>query len=48
MFKKVMQNVNFPEMEKKILADWEKTGLVEKYLSRNKASEKRFSFLDRQ
>ncbi|KKS46769.1 isoleucine--tRNA ligase [Candidatus Gottesmanbacteria bacterium RIFCSPHIGHO2_01_FULL_42_27] len=46
MFKKVMQNVNFPEMEKKILADWEKTGLVEKYLSRNKASEKRFSFLD--
>ena len=41
-----MQNVNFPEMEKKILADWEKTGLVEKYLSRNKASEKRFSFLD--
>ena len=46
MFKKVLQNVNFPEMEKKILADWEKKGLVGKYLAKNKTSKKRFSFLD--
>ncbi|KKS98556.1 MAG: isoleucyl-tRNA synthetase, isoleucyl-tRNA synthetase [Candidatus Gottesmanbacteria bacterium GW2011_GWA2_43_14] len=46
MFKKVTANVNFPEMEKKILEEWQKKGIVEKYLEKNKSSKKRFSFLD--
>lgn len=37
---------NFPEMERKLLAKWYKTGIVKKYLTRNKNSKKYFSFLD--
>lgn len=46
MFKPVTPNVNFPEMEKKILDHWYSSGLVEKYLHKNDNSQKRFSFLD--
>ena len=46
MFKPVTPNVNFPEMEKKILEGWYSSGLVDRYLHRNDKSEKRFSFLD--
>jgi isoleucyl-tRNA synthetase len=45
-FDPVTQNVNFPEMEKRILASWYEKGIVQKYLHRNDASKKRFSFLD--
>ncbi|MBI5619333.1 class I tRNA ligase family protein, partial [Candidatus Gottesmanbacteria bacterium] len=45
-FTPVVQNVNFPEMEKKLLAEWQERGIVNKYLHRNDASAKRFSFLD--
>lgn len=46
MFKPVSLKENFPEMEKKILERWYKTGLVKKYLSKNKNSPKKFSFID--
>ena len=45
-FESVDLQVNFPELEKKLLKDWEKNGLVKKYLDRNKRSKKLFSFLD--
>jgi isoleucyl-tRNA synthetase len=45
-FEPVDLKVNFPELEKKLLSDWNKTGLVKKYLNRNKNSTKRFSFFD--
>ncbi len=45
-FQPVTQNVNFPEMEKRILAEWYERGIVDTYLHRNDASDKRFSFLD--
>jgi len=45
-FTPVDLKVDFPELERKLLKDWEKTGLVKKYLSRNKDSKKYFSFLD--
>lgn len=38
--------INFPEMEKKLLEHWYTDGIVEKYLHRNDASDKRFSFFD--
>lgn len=37
---------DFVQLEKKWLAHWQKTDLVEKYLQRNKNSKKKFSFLD--
>lgn len=42
----VTPGISFPDMEKRLLADWYKRGLVKKYLHRNDASKKRFSFLD--
>jgi len=36
MFKKVTANVNFPEMEKKILDYWYSSGVIKKYLNKNK------------
>jgi isoleucyl-tRNA synthetase len=45
-FEAVSLNVSFPELEKKLLEKWYKTGLVQKYLTRNQGSPKRFSFLD--
>jgi isoleucyl-tRNA synthetase len=46
MFKSVTPQVDFPTLEKEILAKWEKTGLVDKYLHRNDSSKEKFSFLD--
>lgn len=46
MFKPVDQKVNFVELEKKWLEAWNTNGIVEKYLHRNDASEKKFFFLD--
>jgi isoleucyl-tRNA synthetase len=45
-FEPVDLKVNFPELEKELLADWNKKGIVKKYLSKNKNSQKYFSFLD--
>lgn len=45
-FKPVNNQINFPEMEKRKLKEWYSKGLVAKYLHRNDASMKRFSFLD--
>src|SRR3989339_378813 len=41
-----MAEVNFPEIERKLLEYWEKNGIVQKYLDKNKDSQKYFSFLD--
>ena len=46
MFKPTTAKPDFIKLERKILKQWQKSGLVEKYLQKNKASEKRFSFLD--
>lgn len=45
-FKPVDSQVNFPEMEEKLLKKWYKEGIVGKYLHRNDKSKKYFSFLD--
>lgn len=37
---------DFPAMEKRLLEDWYKKGIVKKYLQKNKNSSKYFSFLD--
>src|SRR5512146_1312549 len=37
---------DFPAMERKLLEDWYKKGVVKKYLAKNKTSKKYFSFLD--
>ncbi len=46
MFKPVSPKVDFPEKERELLKKWSEEGTVEKYLHRNDASGKRFSFLD--
>lgn len=43
---KKQDNFNFPEMEKKWLTHWYKSGIVKKYTDKNKSSQKYFSFLD--
>ncbi|MFZ5845180.1 MAG: isoleucine--tRNA ligase [Patescibacteria group bacterium] len=45
-FQPVAPMANFPEMEKRILALWYERGIVAKYLHRNDAAKKRFSFFD--
>ena len=45
-FKEVPNTVDFPSMERALLAWWQDDGIIEKYLSRNDSSDKRFSFLD--
>lgn len=45
-FKPVDLKVDFPAMEKDLITHWYSSGIVEKYLHRNDASEKRFSFID--
>lgn len=45
-FEPVDPKVSFPELEKKLLDEWYSSGLVKKYLQRNKNSKKYFSFLD--
>jgi isoleucyl-tRNA synthetase len=46
MFKPVESNPDFPVLERKWLDEWYKTGVIKKYLYKNKDSDKRFSFLD--
>ena len=46
MFKPVNSKVDFPAMERDILARWEKDDIVGKYLKRNERSDKKFSFID--
>ena len=46
MFKTVSSNENFPEMEKKWLKHWYKSGIDKKYREKNSKSNKYFSFLD--
>ena len=46
MFKPIAVKPDFVKLEKKILKHWEKSGLVEKYLQKNRQAKKRFSFLD--
>ena len=45
-FKSVQSQVNFPEMEKKILKWWYESGVVKKYLHKSDKSKIKFSFLD--
>lgn len=45
-FKAVSSQVDFPSLERELLDYWYKRGIVEKYLKRNKNSNKKFSFLD--
>lgn len=45
-FTPVSLQADFPEMEKRLLSDWYKKGIVKKYLAKNKASKKTFSFMD--
>ena len=45
-FQKVEQQIDFVELEKKLLTWWYESGVVEEYLKKNDASEKKFSFLD--
>ncbi len=45
-FKSVQSQVDFPEIEQKLLDFWYQEGIVEKYLNRNQNSEQKFSFLD--
>lgn len=46
MFKSVSPKVDFVEIEHQLLDWWYSSGLVQKYLHKNDASSKRFSFLD--
>ena len=46
MYKPVSPKVDFPQLERQILGWWEEKEVVEKYLTRNDASEKGFSFID--
>jgi isoleucyl-tRNA synthetase len=46
MFKPTTAKVDFPAMERETLEWWRETGMVRKYLHRNDAAERRFSFID--
>ena len=46
MFKPVNTKIEFPELEKDILRWWADHGVPEKYMSKNKMSSKRYSFID--
>lgn len=46
MFKPVSPNVDFLQSEKRILEDWKKFRILEKYLKKNQNSKKKFSFVD--
>src|SRR3990170_5949940 len=45
-FKPVSSPPNFTEMEKRFLEHWYSSGIVDKYLNKNKDSSKKFVFLD--
>ena len=46
MFKTVSPKVDFPAMERETLGWWYSDGIVDQYLHRNDASDRRWSFLD--
>jgi isoleucyl-tRNA synthetase len=46
MFNPVDSKTDFPAMERDILAWWNEAGIPAKYLTRNDASDKKFSFID--
>jgi len=46
MFNPVPSNPNFPELEKQLLDHWYNDGIVDRYLHKNDASKRTFSFLD--
>lgn len=46
MFKPVEPKPNFPQKERQLLKDWQKKGVVKKYLQKNKKAKKTFSFID--
>ncbi len=46
MFKPVSPKVDFPAMEREILAWWQREGIVQRYLHRNDDSDRRYSFID--
>ena len=46
MFEPVDSKIEFPELEKTILDWWEANDIPEKYMAKNEASEKRYSFID--
>jgi isoleucyl-tRNA synthetase len=46
MFKPVTTQIDFPTLEREILAWWYSSGLVDRYLSKNSHSPTKFSFLD--
>jgi len=45
-FDSVNPKPDFPKMERELLEQWNKKGIVRKYLQKNKNSEKYYSFLD--
>ena len=45
-FDEVNIKADFPVMEKELLDEWYKKGIIKKYLQKNRNSKKRFSFLD--
>jgi isoleucyl-tRNA synthetase len=45
-FDSVDPRADFPKMEKELLAKWYQSGLVNKYIRKNKAAKKNYSFLD--
>jgi isoleucyl-tRNA synthetase len=45
-FEPVDLKIDFPSVENKLIGEWEKKGIVKKYLNRNKKSKKYFSFID--
>ena len=46
LFKPVSSRVDFPQMERDIQSWWDEAGMMEKYLDRNKDSDRRWSFID--
>ena len=46
LFKPVSSRVDFPQMERDIQSWWDEAGMMEKYLKRNKDSDRRWSFID--
>ena len=46
VFRPVTSKVDFPAMERELLAWWEQTDMMGKYLKRNQDSDRRWSFID--